>query len=120
VLKGTSTQSRPQINTPKDLGHIVHAALQVPPGKNILGASFSMSWTQQFKSWCEMQGLKYGGLHEITLEQFEKFIPVPGLGKEIGEMMLFEAEFGYDGGDPSVVLPGDVSSCSYCLDKVQY
>jgi len=56
-----------------------------------------------------MMGLKYGGLNETTLEQFEKFIPVPGLGKEIGEMMLFEAEFGYNGGDPSVVLPGDVS-----------
>ncbi|TVY15394.1 NmrA-like family domain-containing protein 1 [Lachnellula arida] len=108
VIQGTGTQQRPQTNVPKDLGRIVHAALQVVPGKNILGASFSISWTEQFKSWCEMNGLKYGGLHEITLEQFEKFIPIPGLGREIGEMMLFERDFGYDGGDPSVVLPGDL------------
>ncbi|TVY83394.1 NmrA-like family domain-containing protein [Lachnellula suecica] len=109
VLKGTGTKPRPQINVPKDLGCIVRAALQAPPGKNILGASFCMSWAAQFKSWCEMNGLRYGGLYEITLEQFEKFIPVPGLGREIGEMMLFEGEFGYDGGDASVILPGDLS-----------
>ena len=110
MIQGTGTQERPQPNVPQDLGRIVHAALQVAPGKNILAASFCMSWTEQFASWCALNGLKHGGLHEITLKQFEKFIPIPGLGREIGDMMLFARDFGYDGGDPSVVLPGDVSS----------
>lgn len=87
----------------------MHTVLQVEPGKNILGAGFSMSWAEQFKTFCEMKGLKHGGLSEIPLEQFEKFIPIPGLGREIGDMMVFEAEFGYDGGDPSIVLPENVS-----------
>lgn len=44
----------------------------------------------------------------MTLEQFESFVPIPGLMREIGEMMLFEDEFGYAGGE-EVVLPENVS-----------
>lgn len=109
MLKGTGERPRSQINAEKDLGYIVRAALQVAPGKNIRGASASISWAEQFHIWCVMNGLKDGGLIEISLEQFEKFIPVPGLGREIGEMMMFENEFGYEGSDPSVVSPVDVS-----------
>jgi hypothetical protein len=58
--------------------------------------------------WCEVNSVPFGGFDEIPLEKYEKFLPVPGLGREIGEMMLFIEEFGYCGGDPSVVLPADV------------
>ena len=44
----------------------------------------------------------------MPVEVLDKMMP-GGLGKEIGEMFAYAAEFGYDGGDPSVVHPKDVS-----------
>jgi len=51
--------------------------------------------------WCEVDSVPFGGFDEILLEKYEKFFPVPGLGREIGEMLLFIEEFGYCGGRPS-------------------
>ena len=55
--------------------------------------------------------MPFGGFHSVPVEVFEKFIPVPGLGREIGDMMAFIDDFGYTGGDETVILPGDVSYC---------
>jgi hypothetical protein len=49
------------------------------------------------------------GFNPISLEVVEKVVPVPGLGKEMGEMLAFMDEFGYEGGDPSIVYPEEVS-----------
>ncbi|CAG8960324.1 hypothetical protein HYFRA_00012398 [Hymenoscyphus fraxineus] len=103
VLKGTQHNLRSQVDT-RDTGALVHAALTCIPGKTILGAGCRVSWTHQFKKWCEIQNLEYGGFDEVTLEEFEKFAPIPGLMTEIGEMMLFEDEFGYTGGE-EILLP---------------
>lgn len=43
------------------------------------------------------------------MDMFEKFFPIPGLGRELGEMMAFMDEFGY-AGDWEIVLPEQVSS----------
>jgi len=43
------------------------------------------------------------------VDQFARFIPVPGLLEELGEMFAFMDEFGYDGGDLEVILPSQVS-----------
>ena len=45
----------------------------------------------------------------MTLEQFESSFPVPGLGKELGEMFLFIDEYGLTGGEENVVFPEEVS-----------
>lgn len=69
-----------------------------------------LSWTDLLKVWCEVNEVPFGGFASVPVEVFQNFIPVPGLGREIGEMMAFMDEFGYAGGDESVILPGDVSS----------
>lgn len=96
-------------NVESDLGNVVHAAIQVEPGKNILAASGMLSWIDMLKIWCAINKVPFGGFDSVPVEVFASFIPVPYLGLEIGEMMAFIDEFGYDGGDPSVVLAGDVS-----------
>jgi hypothetical protein len=58
-----------------------------------------------------MMGLQCGGFDELSLEDYSKLVPVPGLGRELGEMMLFENEFGFTGGEENVVYPEDVSIC---------
>lgn len=94
----------------KDTGYVVRAALQSPPGKNILGFGSMLSWSDYYKVWCEVNKVPFGGYDEVPVEIFEKYIPVPGLGKELGEMLLFMDEFGYTGGEEGVVHAQDVGS----------
>jgi hypothetical protein len=39
-------------------------------------------------------------------------MPFPGgIGEELADMFEYIGEFGYDGGDPDVIYPEDVSDC---------
>ena len=105
---GSGKNPIPHFNTQRDCGYVVRAALQNPPGKNILGVGSMLSMTEYLKIWCEANKVPFGGFDSIPLEVFEELVSVPGLGKELGEMLAFIDEFGYDGGDPIVVYPEDV------------
>ena len=70
-----------------------------------------ISWKDYIKLWCEIQGVPNGGYQEITVEDYDKAMP-GGLGREVGEMYAYAGEFGYDGSDPSIIHPKDVSSLS--------
>ena len=108
-MVGSGKNPVPHFHTPKDTGYVVRAALQTAPGKNILGVGSMLSWSDYLKVWCEVNKVPFGGYDEMSLETYEKNMPVPGMGKELGEMFLFMDEFGYDGSDPSVVHAQDVS-----------
>ena len=93
------------------MGYFVRALIQSPPGKNLLGAGTLITWPDFLKLWCETQGKTYGGYDNVSVETVEKIMP-GGLGKELGEMFAYASEFGYDGGDPSIIHPKDVSNFS--------
>jgi hypothetical protein len=97
------------ISTPRETGYVVRAAFQSLPAKNILGVGSMLSWTEYLKIWCRVNKVPFGGFDSIPLEVFEKVLSVPGLGKEMGEMLAFMDEFGYDRRDPTVAHPADVS-----------
>lgn len=59
------------------------------------------------KLWGEILGVD-ARYEEVPVSQWEKDVP-GGFGIELGEMMAYSAEFGYDGHDPSVIYPKDVS-----------
>ncbi|KAL9102109.1 MAG: hypothetical protein Q9187_009164 [Circinaria calcarea] len=102
----------PLVDPRKDCGYFVRALVQSPPGKNLLGAGSFATWEEYLKLWCGIFGQKYGGYDQVPLETMEQTMEqvMPGgLGREIGEMFEYAAEFGYDGGDPSVIHPKDVS-----------
>jgi hypothetical protein len=109
-MVGSGKNPVPHFNTERDCGYVVRAALQTAPGKNILGAGSMLSWTEYLKIWCNVNNVPFGGFNSIPLEVFEKVVPMPGLGSELGEMMAFMDEFGYDGGDPTIIHATDVSS----------
>ena len=67
-----------------------------------------ITWNDYLKVWCEIHKIPFGGYDELPLEAYEKYIPMPGLGRELGEMFMFMDEFGYTGGE-DVVLAQDVS-----------
>ena len=69
-----------------------------------------LSWIDYYTVWCKVNNVQFGGYNEVPVQAFEKQIPVSGLGRELGEMLLFMDEFGYTGGEEGVVLAQDVSS----------
>lgn len=75
-----------------------------------MGAGSTLSWIDLGKSWCEVNKVPFGGYDETPIEVFEKYMPVPDLGRELGEMFLFFDEFGYTGGEEGVVDAKDVGS----------
>ena len=96
------------IDTKKDTGHFVRALIQLPPGKNLLAYGSMISWKDYTTLWAKILELPGGYYKQLTIDDFDKMVP-GGLGREIGEGWMAQGELGYDGGDPSVVHPKDVS-----------
>jgi len=109
ALVGSGTTLLPHIDVERDTGYLIHALLECAPGKMVLGAGEMISWSEMLKIWCECNKVQFGGFDPLSVGQFERFIPVPGLGRELGEMFAFMDDFGYAGGDPDVVLPSEVN-----------
>ncbi|KAJ5920620.1 hypothetical protein N7516_011478 [Penicillium verrucosum] len=84
-------------------GKFVKALVQVEPGKNLLGYGSFISWNEFAVLWGKIHGVecRFVRVHREVLEN-----AVPGcVGEELADMFEYIGEFGYDGGDPSVVHP---------------
>jgi hypothetical protein len=108
ALVGSGTTLLPHIDVESDTGYLIRALLECAPGKIVLGAGEMISWSEMLKVWCECNKVQFGGFDPLSVDQFERFIPVLGLGRELGEMFAFMDDFGYAGGDPDVVFPSEV------------
>ncbi|KAL1615026.1 hypothetical protein SLS56_011957 [Neofusicoccum ribis] len=91
----------------KDTGSFVHALIRSPPGLNLLGYGQMMSLREYMAVWSRVMGIGPATYEEIPLADMEKTMP-SALARELGEMCLYMAEFGYDGSDPTIVHPADL------------
>jgi hypothetical protein len=91
----------------KDFGPCVQAVANAKPNTNLFAVGDEVSWNQYLDTWCESQSVLKGGYDEQSLDWWMETLP--GLGREFGENVLFSMEFGYDGKDPSVIRPSQVS-----------
>lgn len=98
----------PHLDVEADLGKIVEAAINDPPGKRILAASDMVSWSDQLKTWCDINQVSFGGFDSLPIEVYESFFPVKALGTELGEMMAFMDDFGYAGREGDVMPASEV------------
>ncbi len=78
------------------------------PGKNLLGAADVLTWKEYCDLWSKIMGVtcKY---EQTSPEEYMQAM-AGDIGKELTAMWEYFSEFGYDGRDPSVVLPQDVST----------
>ncbi|CEI67576.1 hypothetical protein FVEN_g5667 [Fusarium venenatum] len=93
----------PLVDARQDTGKFAKALVQVEPGKNLLGYGSLISWNEFAALWGKIHGLtcRYERLDRKVLEH-----AVPGcIGEELADMFEYIGEFGYDGGDPSVIHP---------------
>lgn len=103
----TPSKPIPYVHPPHDTGHFVRAlVLSAPAGTTLLGVSDPMTASDWAQLWGRVNGVQCV-FEPAPLKAVEDALP-PGLGREIGESCLYASEFGYDGGDPSVVYPKDV------------
>ncbi|KAF1991297.1 NAD(P)-binding protein [Aulographum hederae CBS 113979] len=96
----------PMVHPRKDCGHFVHALVSVPPGKNLLGVASSLSWSEWAQLWAKTVGVecKY---EQMPYGEMDKLMP-GGMGAELEDMFKYMDLYGYDGSDPTVVLPKDL------------
>jgi hypothetical protein len=103
---------------PSDAGNFVKALSQAPPGKNLLAFGDLMTWSDYVKIWSKTTGVPASFEHS-TVAVLDKLAP-GGYGEEIGEMYAYAQDFGYWGGDPSVIYAKDVSlpmhQCFQCTN----
>ena len=108
---GNGETPLPIIDTPADTGPFVKALIELPPGKNLLAYGSVISWNDWMKLWCQINGVE-GSYKSMSLDDCDKML-LGGFGREVGESFLFMCDFGYDGGDPTIVYPKDVSFPAY-------
>ncbi|KAJ5910489.1 NmrA-like family protein [Penicillium tannophilum] len=101
---GAGNRGIPFGHVRKDLGPCVKAIAESEPNVNLFAIGDYVSWTEYLRTFCESQGLKYGGYDEVSYDTFCKLLP-GGLGHEFGHNVLFALDFGYEGSDPAVVRP---------------
>ena len=99
----------PMIDTRKDTGCFVRALVQTSPGRNLLAFGSMISWKDYMTLWAKILKLPGGYYKQLTIDKVDKIAP-GGLGREVAEGWAYQGEFGYDGGDPSIVHAKDVST----------
>lgn len=95
-----------QVDARRDTGKFTRALLDVPAEVNALGTGGIVSWTEFATLWGKHHGVECRA-ERLNREVLEQAIP-GGIGAEFADMFEYSAEFGYTGGDPTVVLPEDV------------
>lgn len=83
------------------------ALLKVPAGKNLLGVASTLSWNEYAATWGKLNGVTCR-FERLDRKFLENAVP-GGIGEEMAETYEYIAEFGCDGGDPTILLPKDVS-----------
>ncbi|KAH6685469.1 hypothetical protein F5X68DRAFT_262701 [Plectosphaerella plurivora] len=89
-----------------DTGVFTLALVKAPAGQNLLGTRGLLSWSEFAALWGKVHGVE-ARFERIDRQIVENAIP-GGIGEELADMFEYIGEFGYDGGDPTVVLPKDL------------
>jgi hypothetical protein len=104
---GSGDKGIPFGHVRKDFGPCVKAVAEATPNMNFFAVGEYVSLTDYLRTFCETQGLKYGGYDELSYDQLCDLMP-GGLGHEFGLNVLFAFEFGYAGTDPALITPDKV------------
>lgn len=94
------------IATDEDTGPLTLALVKVEPGKNLLAFRELITLQEFVTVWGRVNSVETK--YEVTGPE-EIWVDIPELRQDIEECADYIGEFGFDGGDPTVVHPKDVS-----------
>lgn len=111
----------------RDTGTLVNKLVEdVPPGARLLGVSMMASYREYLSTWARVVGKELAGdqgIKQISPKEWAERVRGDKDHKEhMLETWAFAHEFGYDGGDPEMLYPKDVSPHSldnFFLAKVR-
>lgn len=101
----------------RDTGTLVKKLMEdVPPGARLLGVSKMASYREYLSTWARVVGKSLAGdqgIKQISPKEYAERVRGDKDHKEhMLETWAFAHEFGYDGGDPEMLYPKDVSTHS--------
>lgn len=96
----------PNIVTHRDTGAFVKALVDLPPGKDLLGVSEWMTFSEWMGVWGRVLGV-VARYQQISNEEMFEGLPLP-MAEEIRDGFDYIEEFGFAGGDPDVLDPEQV------------
>lgn len=105
----------PLIATKEDTGLLVKTLIESEPGKNLLAYRESMTLSDFAETWGSVLGVK---TNYVPVDLGKEWGLSPAeLKRDIEEAMAYVTEFGFDGGDPSVIHPKDVSESKHAWSE---
>jgi hypothetical protein len=111
AASGSPDALHPFVNPDKDTAIFVRALAALPPQnalKRYMGYGSKMSLSDWAALWAKQNGVR-AYYKELTFDEQNERIPwLPGLGKEMGEMWAYSAEFGYYGPEEGQIKMVDV------------
>lgn len=102
----------PFIAAEEDTGPIVRALVLDPAAKRVIGYRARVTLRGLIKIFSQVTGMK---AEAVVLPKGESVVPFPPeLQQELDDNWAYWKEFGYYGGDPTLVHPQDVSDVPFC------
>jgi hypothetical protein len=107
----------PWVDARSDTGKFVRALVHTAPGKTLLGVSQLITYGDYAKAWGEVNGVPTRFNH-VSGEEYVKLLP-DTIKEELLESIAYIEDFGWDGGEPGVLRPWDVSLLYFCIVQVE-
>jgi hypothetical protein len=108
------TYEIPWVDTRNDTGKFVRALVQSEPGKNMLGVSQMVTYKEYMRIWGELNGVPARHRQVSEDEVVKRLAKLPEVArKELIESNAYVEEFDWDGGEPGILRPWDVSFQAY-------
>lgn len=104
-IPGSGDEPIPLVHT-QDTGNFVDALLNLPVGTNMLAFGDRLAWPDYVELWSSITGFP-ATFEKTTVEEHSKLGPADH-SAEMAEMYGYMQDFGFDGGDSSVVYSRDV------------
>lgn len=98
----------PFIATIEDTGPLTKALVNSEPGKHLLAYREEMSFSEFAETWGRTLGVK--ARYELSGPDSHWADLPKELRLDIEDAAVYISEIGYDGGDPSIIRPSEVSS----------
>lgn len=109
---GDGNRKIPFVWTQRDTGVLVEALLDAEPGKTLLGYSQNLTWREFMQIWSKTLGVELldEGIKSITWNDVYNSVQPDNMKLHMADTLGYTAEFGFDGGDPDMVYPEQVSN----------
>ncbi|KAF7593002.1 hypothetical protein BBP40_012161 [Aspergillus hancockii] len=103
----TADAEVPHFDVDADMGNFVYAVSKTAPGKGYIAEGTTCSWAEYMRLWSQVKSVP-ASYREISLEELIEKTPDAEFGREVGDMLVYSTNPGYDGGDRELLRAADI------------